>query len=94
MPRYIDTEGFDRKIKIAVGFTEEELTFDFKDGIITVLKMLKEYPTADVVEVVRCEDCIWWDSTWLGTCAINDGVRIPREAYDFCSKGERKEENG
>ena len=47
---------------------------------------LRRFPTADVVEVVRCKDCTEWDndececSHWYGF-----------KENDFCSYGERKE---
>lgn len=53
MERYVDAEAFDERVRIAGGFAEEELTDDFKDGILTVLEMLKTQPTADVRKVVH-----------------------------------------
>jgi hypothetical protein len=49
-------------------------------------------PTADVVEVVRCKDCVYWQDN-------NDGYPHKEcrwgkdetpDAYDFCSYGERR----
>ena len=65
------------------------------DGMI---KALKDAPTADSVEVVRCEDCKWYapnnGGSWLG-CAFD--TRHPDDvpkAEDFCSYGERKDGDG
>ena len=62
------------------------------DGII---KALKEAPTVDAVEVVRCKDCQWYapnhDGSWIG-CAFD--TRNPDDEPkpdDFCSYGERRE---
>lgn len=50
---------------------------------------------ADVVEVVRCKDCIYWDKRTVNNkgfiiCAAS-GMEIHTE--DFCSYGERRETN-
>lgn len=57
----------------------------------------KEYvPAADVVEVVRCKDCENWQTDWNPSipdrhyCAVIDSMM---KANDFCSYGERREEN-
>jgi hypothetical protein len=51
MGRLIDADAFDKRIRLAVGSCEEELTEDFKDGISTVLEMMKTAPTVDAVPV-------------------------------------------
>jgi len=58
---------------------------------------LKNLPTADVVEVVRCRDCTWWKSifSWNGKehkVCVRGSVEPPRESDDYCSYGERREE--
>lgn len=42
------------------------------------------------VEVVRCEDCKWWDSK-EHKCAIRDSYGWDYKPTDYCSYGERKE---
>ena len=39
--RLIDADEFDSRIRAAGGMAEEELTEDFKDGVLTVLDVLK-----------------------------------------------------
>lgn len=51
MCRMIDADAFDKRIRLAVGSCEEELTEDFKDGISTILEMMKTAPTVDAVPV-------------------------------------------
>lgn len=41
----IDRDAFDERIRVAGGMVEEELSDDFKDGVLTVLEMLKTQPT-------------------------------------------------
>ena len=51
MGRLIDADAFDKRIRLDVGSCEEELTEDFKDGISTILEMMKTAPTVDAVPV-------------------------------------------
>ena len=57
-------------------------------GLMKVL----ELPAADVVPVVRCKDCKYWDeSEYLPkhmVCNYVLGARFVRQADDFCSRGE------
>lgn len=55
-------------------------------AITDVIKRIEEFPTEDVVEVVRCKDCKFYGN---GDCS----VQSVRSMYpsDYCSYGERKE---
>ena len=57
--------------------------------------ILREAPTADAVEVVRCKDC---KHAWIHPCGYVYCHRDRRNAYEmtfnfdgFCSYGEQKE---
>lgn len=52
---------------------------------------IKAVPTADVVEVVRCKDCIHLriKDLCFGYCKLKMVGEV--KPYDFCSYGERKE---
>lgn len=61
-----------------------------------VERAIKEMPTADVVEVVRCKDCkhrntpdckMWYQ------CVICGDYHHWERDEDYCSLGERREEN-
>lgn len=56
MSRYIDADAFDERVRISVGFVEEELTDDYKDGVRCTLEMLKTQPTADVPQWIPCSE--------------------------------------
>lgn len=81
------------------------------DGTVTVenaeryfLKLIKQQPTANAVEVVRCKDCKHWklvvvDPIFkheLGNCKCsnweNNEFWCQTWEDDFCSFGERKAE--
>ena len=92
MSRYINANAFDERVRIAVGFAEEELTDDFKDGVSCTLELLKTQPTADVVEVVRCEDCVYWEQATDNSGNCNRAFERTAYDTDFCSYGERRED--
>lgn len=60
-------------------------------------KDVEKIPTADVAEVVRFKDCVWWETrtfgSTIGRCENphNGLVNEYSEENDFCSCGERKE---
>lgn len=51
----------------------------------SLVSLINILPSADVVEVVRCKDCRFFDSAG---CAMEDVVVYPN---DYCSYGERAE---
>ena len=58
--------------------------------------ILREAPTVDAVEVVRCRDCKHYEihkPKVLENCERN-GYIIPMKPNDFCSYGERKGDAG
>lgn len=66
------------------GMTEEEIAKE------------KEKALADIVEVVRCKDCVHWGGTTYGfICRKFSGLdtKICMGADHYCSYGERRDEN-
>ena len=58
-------------------------------------KAIRQTAAADVVEVVRCKDCVYWDGTgYRGRCEApeNGLIRDYTNNDDFCSYGERRAE--
>ena len=57
-------------------------------------KEIKALPSADVVPVVRCKDCKCWTewSNGTGSCSRFALDWIGTDADDFCSMGERKDD--
>lgn len=59
-----------------------------------IKKIITEFPAADVVKVVRCRDCVYWECRgYDGRCeAYHNGLIRDYTNYDdFCSYGKRKE---
>lgn len=61
-------------------------------GIIDALQsIISDIPTADVVEVVRCKDCTYYNKdSWL--CENRYGLSFAN-ADKYCSMGVRREPN-
>lgn len=58
--------------------------------------ILREAPTVDAVEVVRCRNCKHYEihkPKVLENCERN-GYIIPMKPNDFCSYGEQKDDDG
>lgn len=65
---------------------------DFNEAIYTVKKALP----VDVVPVIRCESCIFWDKAHvscegLAKCCTGEGGIRYRNRSDFCSRGARED---
>lgn len=62
---------------------------DYQNGVCAGFDMayvaLKQFPSADVAEVVRCKDCINWNGN---DCITIFGLYAPRPD-DYCSRGEK-----
>ena len=56
--------------------------------------ILREAPTVDAVEVVRCGDCKRWEPHCNGKAGICEKRKGVARANDFCSYGERKDGDG
>lgn len=52
------------------------------------LSLIKEVPTADVVEIVRCKDCKYEKTCCRNIIDDPDGIPVQ---IDYCSYGERKD---
>ena len=89
MSKYIDP----KKIKL------NSLTWIDGDGdilvpIVEVKKAIAQTPTEDVIEVVRCKDCVHlWGQMKNNAhyCHLKNGLNGLVTEEDFCSHGERKD---
>lgn len=92
MSRYIDADAFDDTVQTLNEQGWNITRIDYK----RMDRVLFEMPTADVVEVVRCRDCTWWKSifSWNGKehkVCVRESAEPSRESDDYCSYGERRE---
>lgn len=79
MPRYIDADELKRVLADA-GLIRSDLI---------ALRHIDEIPTADVQEVVRCKDCVYFVEDLK--CLYCDLLGSITHKDDFCSSGCRKE---
>lgn len=92
MSRYIDADAFD-----IVGYiVPHGMDFNsFEAGVNHVMNIIHNTPTADVVEVVRCKDCRYWQEYQEGhypneLCPWDKNETTDED--DYCSYGERRED--
>lgn len=93
MAEYIEREELIKKLNEAPAYFDSG---DIRYGIDIAIQQVVEHPTADVVPVVRCEDCVYWDGLgYSGKCeGYHNGLMRNYTNYDdYCSYGERKDSN-
>ena len=94
MSRYIKLEDL-QKFPIRIDhYDKENGNEHFVYGVETVLEYAEHLPTVDVVEVVRCKDCIYYksNSCFNRQWNLESSTEIPFVGEnDFCSYGERSE---
>lgn len=73
-------------------FATDDYIDGFSDGISAVIKELEIMPVADVLPVVRCKDCKYYETgkNYEPYCNHINGLDEAKD-NDFCSYGERKE---
>ena len=99
MARYIDVEGyrklFDEEYKKTRKLISEGETHldNLAEGFSEASRVIDLIPTADVVEVVRCKNCVKHqtpDCTMWYQCSVCGGQWSWENDAAFCSLGERK----
>ena len=87
MPRYIDAKHLENQVKDALGKINPYLMGQ-------MLRWIRNQPTIDAVEVVRCKDCKNWKH--LDHLGCTDFVKLCKwggymvGANGYCVYGERK----
>lgn len=96
MSRYVKLEDL-QKFPIRINYYDKKNGNEhFVYGVESVLEYAEYLPTADVVEVVRCRDCKYYE-IHKPTITLNcerEGKLIPMLPNDYCSYGERRDGNG
>ena len=95
MSRYIDLDALAQQVCVKLCTAS---------NCSNVLKIIHDIPTADVVEVVRCKDCKYQrkhfhadarrkeGGYFIYWCDLVDGYSHVCLDDDYCSKGERRED--
>lgn len=58
--------------------------------LVPIFRMKQWFEHIDAVPVVRCKDCEHFE--YMCTCTRN-GIRISRVPNDYCSRGEKRNED-
>lgn len=90
MNRYVDADRLCEGLKDMAQYQEPYK----RNTILGVVSTIENFPTADVVEVVRCRECIHWGGATYGfVCRKFSGIetKICMGADHYCSYGERRE---
>lgn len=72
----------------------DESTESYTNGLTDAYNLILQLPSADTVPVVRCKDCVNWDTSWSVRanghhyCAVMDTTT---DGCDYCSNGERRD---
>lgn len=82
--KYIDAEKTIERLKRwkDKGMGYGSLIFVFKQTVTATIELIEELPAADVVEVVRCRECVMWD----GSFTLNGQKKCLNMA--FCTDGD------
>ena len=90
MAEYIDKEKLLQKLSRMIDYCENDNKVNALTALFQVGDAIMDCPTADVVQVVRCKDCVVPHNQWTGCPKLNGLVTSP----DFyCSRGERRKED-
>ena len=93
--RYIDADKLKDTIKYYHSHTDVKSTSAEHYAYGVALKEIDNTPTEDVVSVVRCRDCKHYDGDFCNNDQWwNDDSYITVDDDNFCSYGERKDQNG
>ena len=86
MSRYIDADA------LGIGKANRDVfeNKSYADGWNAAIDIIESAPTADVAEVVRCKDCKFFFRGKRCCCEKFAGI-VTED--DFCSRGERNDEN-
>lgn len=89
MSRHIDADALYQKLYPLDLADKRKYTINAK----AVADAIASTPTADVVEVVRCKDCIHYeiDEEGFGHCGNSNGYDA-KDYTDYCNYGERRAE--
>ena len=96
MSKYIDADKILSRLNNEIEGCEDcdvcfrPVTYGTRLGLEYSKSLVETAETADVVQVVRCKDCVVPHNQWTG-CPILNGIVTSPDFY--CSYGERRKED-
>jgi hypothetical protein len=91
--RLIDADALLKKAPNVCKVTEYDETGCGISYLAVPVEAIKNAPTVDAVEVVRCKDCVDYNKADRYQYAHCRLCGSQREEDDFCSYGERRKQN-
>ena len=86
MPRYIDADAL---IYDLLSYAEANKGTYHEDGFRNAVTVVEDQPTANVVPVVRCKNCKFYNEDEM-MCNDTNGFDRYWKPTDFCSYGKRR----
>ena len=94
MAEYIEREALIEKCKAIIQdkWNDKSAPVSWSHAYADFIDNIKEQPVADVVPVVRCKNCNYYEigKEYEPYCNHINGLDETKD-YDYCSYGERKE---
>lgn len=96
--RLIDADALEELFREVIGSlsrkTDCNLNFEYmiRSSAMTI-EMIKDAPTIDAVEVVRCKDCKYYTSVTAHCETRGKGLYLIRGKEDYCSRAERRNDD-
>lgn len=88
MKRYIDADALTDDL---LSYAEANKGTYHAEGFKNAVTVVEDQPSADVVEIVRCKDCKFYNEDEM-MCNDTNGFDRYWKPTDFCSYGERRED--
>lgn len=79
-------------IDAAMQDVSDKRSHDFNAGATRAANRIKQLPSAEKEEIIRCKDCKYLRLTGTIWRCQNRSVMMLCEMDDFCSRAERREE--
>lgn len=95
MKEYVERAAAVKYLKGRKAHFVDDVGKGWDAGIGAAIEAIENIPAADVVEVVRCKDCIWRgreECAMFYRCDCGEQHTWETD-NDFCSYGERRDEN-
>ena len=97
---HIEREAVVKELEEHLSYESPSFTKEQNECIDTGLKIarriVKALPAADVVEVVRCKDCVYFEEDYVYAegFVLCPAIGMEVTDMDFCSYGERRDSDG
>lgn len=95
MSKYINADELYKTIRAKMRSCDTDTDYNrgIQQGFDFALSIIRNQPSADVVEVIRCKDCKYYSTANGGGCERPNNWLMFAELDDYCSYAERRNSN-